>query len=86
MKKLLFIAALGVAGFASAKGGVEKVNSKTKEITATKKTKKAKKKYEMQCGTFQASCTSAYTCQDWSPGQWIHWGEQIQNNYCEMNW
>lgn len=66
MKKLLFFVALSVAGFASAKGNVEKRNFKAKEI---KITKKVKKKTQMQCGTFQASCTSAYTCQDWSAGQ-----------------
>ncbi|MFS4428800.1 hypothetical protein [Chryseobacterium sp. S90] len=81
MKKLLFIAMVGMAGFASAKENVEKVNSKAKE---TKTIKKAKKKTQMQCGTFQASCTSAYTCQDWSAGQWIEWAEKIQDNYCQL--
>lgn len=33
MKKVLFIAALGVAGLVSAKGNVEEVNSKAKKIT-----------------------------------------------------
>lgn len=84
MKKLLFIAALGVAGFASAKGNVEKVNSKAKEVTVTKKAKKIAKVKQVQCGVFQASCTSAYTCQDWSPSQWYHWMEQIQENYCQL--
>ncbi|RXM53317.1 MULTISPECIES: hypothetical protein [unclassified Chryseobacterium] len=84
MKKLLFIAMLGVVGFVSAKGNVEKVNSKTKEATVAKSTKKAKKKLQMQCGTFQATCTSAYTCQDWTVGQWLEWGEKIQDNYCQL--
>ncbi len=84
MKKILFIAALGVAGLASAKGNVEKVNSKAKEVTVAKSTKKVKKKNQMQCGTFQASCTSAYTCQDWTAGQWIEWAEKIQDNYCQL--
>jgi hypothetical protein len=86
MKKLLFIAMVGIAGFASAKGSVEKVNSKVKKVTVTKtiKNKKVKKKVQMQCGTFQASCTSAYTCQDWSAGQWIEWAEKIQDNYCQL--
>ena len=38
----------------------------------------------MQCGTFQASCTSVYTCQDWSADQWIEWAEKIQDNYCQL--
>lgn len=81
MKKVLFIAALGVAGLVSAKGSVEKVNSKAKKITIIKK---ESKKVQKQCGTFQASCTSAYTCQDWTADQWIHWMEQIQENYCQL--
>ncbi|WP_261509793.1 hypothetical protein [Chryseobacterium paludis] len=81
MKKVLFIAAIGVAGLVSAKGNVEKVSSKAKKITDVKK---SKKKREVQCATFQASCTSAYTCQDWTADQWIHWGQQIQNNYCQL--
>jgi len=40
MKKVLFIAALGVAGLVSAKGNVEKVNSKEKKITVIKKESK----------------------------------------------
>ena len=81
MKKVLFIAALGVEGLVSAKGNVEEVNSKAKKITVIKK---ESKKVEKQCGTFQASCTSAYTCQDWTADQWIHWMEQIQENYCQL--
>jgi len=84
MKKLLFIAALGVAGFASAKGNVEKVNSKAKEVTVTKKAKKIAKVKQVQCGVFQASCTSAYTCQDWTANQWVEWAEKIQDNYCQL--
>ncbi|MDH5033976.1 hypothetical protein [Chryseobacterium cucumeris] len=84
MKKLLFIAMIGIAGFVSAKGNVEKVNSKTKEVRVAKSTKKSKKKLQMQCGTFQVSCTSAYTCQDWSADQWIEWAEKIQDNYCQL--
>lgn len=83
MKKMLFVAALGVAGLVSAKGNVEKVNSKVKEITVSKNIKNINKKAKPQCGVFQASCTSAYTCQDWSADQWIHWMEQIQENYCQ---
>jgi hypothetical protein len=81
MKKVLFIAALGVTGLVSAKGNVEKVNSKAKKITVIEK---ESKKVQKQCGTFQASCTSAYTCQDWTADQWIHWMEQIQENYCQL--
>ncbi|SHH64183.1 hypothetical protein SAMN05421866_3296 [Chryseobacterium oranimense] len=90
MKKILFIAALGVAGLASANGNgnVEKeVNPKAKEVAVTKNTKKAKKIAkikQVECGVFQASCTSAYTCQDWTPSQWYHWMEQIQENYCQL--
>ncbi|WP_426476666.1 hypothetical protein ACP3T3_15205 [Chryseobacterium sp. CBSDS_008] len=88
MKKLLLIAALGVVGFASAKGKVEKVNSKAKEVTTiiTKNNKKVKKiaKKQVECGVFQASCISAYTCQDWTPSQWYNWMEQIQENYCQL--
>ena len=47
MKKLLFIAMIGIAGFVSAKGNVEKVNSKTKEVRVAKSTKKSKKKLQM---------------------------------------
>ncbi|AZA79576.1 hypothetical protein EG347_19800 [Chryseobacterium sp. G0186] len=85
MKKVLFIAMLvGIAGFASAKENVEKVNSKTEEVTVIKNTQEVKKKVQMQCGVFEASCTSAYTCQDWSVGQWIEWAEKIQDNYCQL--
>lgn len=88
MKKLLLIAVIGIAGLASAKGYLEKeVNSKAKEVTITKNTKKVKKiakVKQVQCGVFQASCTSAYTCQDWTNDQWIHWMEQIQENYCQL--
>lgn len=37
MKKVLFIAMLGIAGFASAKENVNKVDSKTKEVTTVTK-------------------------------------------------
>lgn len=84
MKKLLFIGVLSVAGLVSAKGNVEKVNSKSNGVEVSKNIKKVKKKAVPQCGVFQASCTSAYTCQDWSPAQWNHWMEQIQENYCQL--
>lgn len=85
MKKILFIAALSVAGFASAKGNVEKeINPKEVTVKNTKKAKKIAKIKQVECGVFQASCTSAYTCQDWTPSQWYHWMEQIQENYCQL--
>ncbi|KMQ69190.1 hypothetical protein ACM39_03530 [Chryseobacterium sp. FH2] len=91
MKKLLFIAMVGIAGFASAKGNVEKVDSKAKEVTTVtkkaalskKNTKtKAKAVFFAECRTVVVSCISAYTCQDWSEGQWNTWGSNIQSNYC----
>lgn len=83
MKKLLFIIALGVAGLASAKENLENINSKEKKINAIKNVSKSKK-VKTQCGVFHASCTSAYTCQDWTESQWLHWMEQIQENYCQL--
>ncbi|WP_449398887.1 hypothetical protein [Chryseobacterium wanjuense] len=83
MKKIILLAAFGIAGLVSAKGNVEKkVNSKGKEITVVKK---AKKKLRRQCATVVVSCTSAYTCQDWSADQWLYWATQIQNNYCMID-
>lgn len=83
MQKLLLIAAIGIAGLASAKGNVEKkVNSKGKEIVVAKK---AKKKQRRQCATVVVSCTSAYTCQDWTADQWLNWASQIQSNYCMID-
>lgn len=83
MKKLLFIAMVGVAGLASANGNMEKkVNSKGKKITVVKK---AKKKLQKQCITVAVTCTTAYTCQDWSADQWLNWASQIQSNYCMID-
>lgn len=56
----------------------KEVVSKSKNKTTLKN--KATKR--VQCATVVVTCTSAYTCQDWTADQWIHWGQQIQNNYC----
>ncbi len=84
MTKLIVLAAFGVAGLVSAKDNVEKVNSIKKEVTTTKEIKKIKRVRQVECGVFQASCTSAYTCQDWTSDQWIRWMEKIQQNYCQV--
>jgi len=59
----------------------KEVTSKNKNKT-TLETKVAKKR---QCATVTVTCTSAYTCQDWTAEQWIYWGQQIQNNYCMID-
>lgn len=39
---------------------------------------------EVICLSVQVSCTSAYTCQEWTPSQWLNWANQIQSNYCTL--
>lgn len=89
MTKLIVLAAFGVAGLVSAKDNVEKGNSKGQAITSKKesvlkKGRKAKAALAVRCGIVQATCTSAYTCQDWSDAEFTEWAEQIQNNYCQL--
>ncbi|WP_160138725.1 hypothetical protein [Chryseobacterium sp. c4a] len=62
------------------------VKSQTKKAVLSKnKSKtnaKAKAAWFSDCRTVKVTCTSAYTCQDWSENQWNSWGSSIQTNYC----
>lgn len=81
MKKIVLIVGIFAASITSAntitsvKKIVKKSQSKKEIISKSKR---------MQCAVVQASCTSAYTCQDWTPQQWYNWGQQIQDNYCQL--
>ncbi len=90
MKKLLLVATFAVAGVTgnlSAKGTAPKnetdKKSETKKEVVTKEIKTSVAR-ERLCGVYYASCTAAYTCQDWSAAQWIAWGDAIQENYCQL--
>ncbi|WBV60987.1 hypothetical protein PFY12_02425 [Chryseobacterium camelliae] len=93
MKKMILIAGIFTASFISANTiTVEKKSDKklqnNKEVVSNKqiaKTSKAKTKKQRQCLAVSVTCTSAYTCQDWTPEQWMNWADQIQYNYCDIN-
>ncbi|WP_294283966.1 hypothetical protein [uncultured Chryseobacterium sp.] len=90
MKKMILLTGILIAEAVSANtisakyesdgnsGNKKEVVSKDKNKTTLKN--KATKR--VQCATVVVTCTSAYTCQDWTADQWINWGQQIQNNYC----
>ncbi|WP_374465487.1 hypothetical protein [Chryseobacterium sp.] len=48
----------------------------------SKTTSKAKSALLAECRSIVVTCTSAYTCQEWSEDQWNTWGSNIQSNYC----
>jgi len=94
MKKIMLLATICVAGLVSANTTIPKNETDKKEIVSkneeSKKVKKeektatleTKRLLEDNCRTVVVSCTSAYTCQNWSEAQWQNWGSQIQTNYC----
>ncbi len=93
MKKIILLAGILATVAVSAntvtpKYENDKKSDSKKEVTVKNKnkttleTKVAKKR---QCATVTVTCTSAYTCQDWTAEQWIYWGQQIQNNYCMID-
>lgn len=85
MKKLLLLAAFGVAGIMSANTITPTSDEGNLEFVLENHNKVAfEATPEYQCGTFYASCTAAYTCQSWTESQWIQWAELIQENYCQL--
>lgn len=90
MKKLLLVATFAVAGLTGTlsakittpKNETEK-KTETKQEVVSKEIKTSVAK-ERLCGVYYATCTAAYTCQDWSAAQWMAWGDAIQENYCQL--
>jgi hypothetical protein len=99
MKKIILLAGILVTGAVSANtitpGNendknevVLKNGNDNKEIISNNEKAEAlesKSTLKRECATVVVTCTSAYTCQDWTPQQWIDWGTQIQNNYCMID-
>ncbi len=100
MKKMILLAGILITGAVSANtiapgNGNDKKeivsksgNDNNKEIISNNKKAEAlesKSALRRECATVVVTCTSAYTCQDWTPQQWIDWGTQIQNNYCMID-
>lgn len=84
MKKIFLIAGIFTASIISA-NTTTLVKKSDKKLQKKKVfVIKSKKAVQLQCAVFHATCTSAYTCQDWSMEQWYNWAEQIQNNYCQL--
>lgn len=84
MKRIFLIAGIFTASIISANTATSVKKSDKKSQKNKVLVLKSKKAVQRQCAVFQASCTSAYTCQDWSMEQWYNWAEQIQNNYCQL--
>lgn len=98
MKKMILLMGILIAGAVSAntisakyesdgksENKKESFSKEKKEVVSKDKNKttlKNKATKRVQCATVVVTCTSAYTCQDWTADQWINWGQQIQNNYC----
>ncbi|MCX8525872.1 hypothetical protein OF897_18315 [Chryseobacterium formosus] len=89
----MLLAAIGVAGLVSANTTLPKNETDKKEIVSKNEELKVEKEetitleterrlQEDNCRTVVVTCTSAYTCQNWSEAQWQNWGSQIQTNYC----
>jgi len=92
MKNFILLASFLTAGVMSAgvpptKNTQKKLYMKRGLVSLSNTTKSLKNKaaIEYQCATVVVSCTSAYTCQDWSMEQWANWGSQIQSNYCMID-
>lgn len=91
-KKIILIAVILVAGVANAKTGTpengnDRKSQNKKEVISENKEKSTlttKALKELECNVFYASCTAAYTCQDWTPQQWYDWAYAIQQNYCQL--
>lgn len=98
MKKIILFTGILIAGAVNAntisakyesdgksENKKESFSKEKKEVVSKSKNKttlKNKATKRVECATVVVTCTSAYTCQDWTADQWIHWGQQIQNNYC----
>lgn len=101
MKKIILLTGVLIAGAVSAntistkyesdrklENKRESLSKEKKELVSKDKNKttlKNKATKRVQCATVVVTCTSAYTCQDWTADQWINWGQQIQNNYCMID-
>ncbi len=99
MKKIILLAGILISVAVSANKVTPKNENNKKEIVSKNKNDEekiiSKNKYtktieskgilRKQCATVTATCTSAYTCQDWTTQQWTDWGQQIQNNYCMID-
>ncbi|KQM49939.1 hypothetical protein [Chryseobacterium sp. Leaf201] len=93
MKKIILLAGILATVAVSAntvtpKYENDKKSNSKKEVTSKNKNKttlETKVVKKRQCATVTVTCTSAYTCQDWTAQQWAEWGQQIQNNYCMIN-
>lgn len=98
MKKIILVASILVGGAISANNTTMKKENDKKEIVSkntndkeivsksiNKKAIKAKAALRSECRTVVVTCTSAYTCQNWSESQWNNWGSQIQSNYCMID-
>lgn len=84
MKKLILIAGIFTASIISANTNPSIKSSEKKSKNKKEIVTKTKNKKEVRCLVFYATCTSAYTCQDWTNQQFIEWGNQIQDNYCQI--
>ncbi|WP_419869886.1 hypothetical protein [Chryseobacterium sp. CT-SW4] len=92
MKKIMLLAAFGVAGLVNAKNttslkGEEEKALKSKEIKANPKSQKvfkaSVKLLKPQVWMAQTDCGwTATTTQDWTPAQANAWLEQLNANYC----
>lgn len=84
MKKIILVAGIFTVGIISANTTTSTKKSDKKSQNKKEIVSKTKKKKEVRCLVYQATCTSAYTCQDWSNQQFIEWANQIQDNYCQL--
>lgn len=92
MKKIVLLATLLVAGgvYANTTSNTKesvKIENVKKQFITKKKIKKNSSKaiLETECRAVIVTCTSAYTCQNWSEDQWNNWAYQIQSNYCMID-
>ncbi|MCY1663176.1 MULTISPECIES: hypothetical protein [Chryseobacterium] len=86
MKKVFFVAMLGVTGLVSAKGTpVKNLNLKAaKTIVSTKVVKKTKKtaKFKSTFVTYTSCGVAATTTQDWTNEQGQIWANMVEAIYC----
>lgn len=101
MKKIILFTGILIAGAVNAntisakyesdgksENKKESFSKEKKEVVSKSKNKttlKNKATKRVQCATVFVTCTSAYTCQDWTAQQWYDWGVQIQSNYCMID-
>ena len=91
MKKLILVASILSLSLASASPitsknlRIKKAQEKREIVKKSQKRNlESKAAAERLCLAVQVTCTSAYTCQDWSYDQWMNWANQIQANYCTL--